>query len=248
VGVRVLVADGDGDSRSLTARALAAAGHEPVEAGNGSEAIGRADQGDLGLAVLEVMLPEDGDGTALDGFDVCRELRRDRDMPVMFLTHRRDPVDELVGLAVGADAYLGKPMMPRLIVAHAEALLRRTRLVEVGNGAGRRLARPAGGGEEPRPTVLELEGLLIDLDAREVTVNGAAIELTRTEFDLLVALARSPRRVLTRAQLLEEVWGDWYGSDHVLDVHLSRLRAKVLSAGGQRIGHAVRGVGFRLQP
>jgi DNA-binding response OmpR family regulator len=248
VGVRILIADGDGDSRSLTARALAAAGHEPVEAANGNEALERAADAEIALAVLEVLLPEDGDGNGVDGFDVCRELRRDGDVPVMFLTQRRDPVDELVGLAVGADAYLGKPMMPRLIVAHAEALLRRARSLDGGTATMRRLTRTAVATDGDGPRTLELEDLLIDLDAREVRVNGEPTELTRTEYDLLVTLARSPRRVLTRAQLLEEGWGDWYGSDHVLDVHLSRLRAKVLSAGGQRVGHAVRGVGFRLRP
>ena len=246
--VRILIADGDDDSRSLTARALATAGHETLEAGNGVEALARAREVPVDLAVLEVALPEDADGTAVDGFDVCRELRRDGDVPVMFLTQRRDPVDELVGLAVGADAYLGKPLMPRLIVAHAEALLRRAR--RVGADAAPSL-RARGGGASPEadgPRTVELGDLAIDLDAREVHVNGAPTELTRTEYDLLVALARNPRRVLTREQLLEEVWGDWYGSDHVLDVHLSRLRAKVLAAGGERIGHAVRGVGFRLRP
>lgn len=246
--VRILIADGDVDSRSLTARALGAAGHETLEAGNGSEALAHAREVPLDLAVLEVTLPEDGDGTAVDGFDVCRELRRDGDVPVMFLTQRRDPVDELVGLAVGADAYLGKPLMPRLIVAHAEALLRRAR--RVGADAAPLLRHRAGvaAADADGPRTVELGDLVIDLDAREVHVNGAPTELTRTEYDLLVALARNPRRVLTREQLLEEVWGDWYGSDHVLDVHLSRLRAKVLAAGGERIGHAVRGVGFRLRP
>ena len=245
--VRILVADGDGDSRSLTARALGAAGHETLEAANGTEALTRAQEVPLDLAILEVALPEDPDGAAVDGFDVCRELRRDGDVPVMFLTGRRDPVDELVGLAVGADAYLGKPLMPRLIVAHAEALLRRARRVGAEAAPSLR-ARSAVAPDGDGPRVIELDDLAIDLDARELHVNGAPIELTRTEFDLLVALARSPRRVLTREQLLEEVWGDWFGSDHVLDVHLSRLRAKVLAAGGQRIGHAVRGVGFRLRP
>ena len=244
--VRILVADGDADSRSLVARALGAAGHETLEASNGSEALAHAQETPLDLAVLEVALPEDADGTAVDGFDVCRALRRDGDLPVMFLTVRRDPVDELVGLAVGADAYLGKPLMPRLIVAHAEALLRRARLVGADAAPSLRARAAATDGDGPR--TIELDDLAIDLDAREVTVDGAPIELTRTEFDLLVALARSPRRVLTREQLLEEVWGDWFGSDHVLDVHLSRLRAKVLAAGGQRVGHAVRGVGFRLRP
>ena len=244
--VRILVVDGDADSRSLTSRALGAAGHETLEAGNGSEALHHARGTALDLAVLEVALPEDGDGAAIDGFDVCRELRRDGDVPVMFLTQRRDPVDELVGLAVGADAYLGKPLMPRLIVAHAEALLRRAR--RVGADAAPTLRARTTTASEEGPRMLELGDLAIDLDAREVAVNGEPTELTRTEFDLLVALARSPRRVLTREQLLEEVWGDWFGSDHVLDVHLSRLRAKVLAAGGERIGHAVRGVGFRLRP
>ena len=245
--VRILVVDGDGDSRSLTSRALAAAGHETIEAGNGSEALTRARETAPDLAVLEVALPEDGDGTAIDGFDVCRELRRDGDTPVMFLTVRRDPVDELVGLAVGADAYLGKPLMPRLVVAHAEALLRRARRVGADAAPALR-ARTNGAADGDGPRMLELDDLAIDPDAREVHVNGAPTELTRTEYDLLVALARNPRRVLTREQLLEEVWGDWFGSDHVLDVHLSRLRAKILAAGGQRIGHAVRGVGFRLRP
>jgi len=259
MGLKILVVDGDGDARSLAARALDTAGHDTQEADSGQRALTLMGRGEPDLLILEATLP-DGD---MDGFDLCRAVRRHSELPVLFLTVRRDPVDELVGLTVGGDVWLTKPVAPRLIVAHTEALARRALRSGHQNGYGSGNGNGHGNGSDDGHGVGSLTGMAaedqaspplvhgdleIDREAREVRVRGELVPLTRTEFDLLVTLARNPRRVLAREHLLETVWGEWFGSDHVLDVHLSRLRQKILAAGGGRIAHAVRGVGFRFAP
>ena len=146
------------------------------------------------------------------------------------LTARDDEVDKIVGLTVGADDYITKPFSPREFVARVRVL-----------------------GRRPRTPVPEAEGwtefggLSIDPAGREVVVDGRPVELTRTEFDLLWALASDPRRTLTRRQLIERVWGEWYGDDHVLDVHVSTLRRKIGDAPeSPRFIRTVRGVGYRF--
>ncbi|QGF23073.1 response regulator transcription factor [Raineyella fluvialis] len=146
------------------------------------------------------------------------------------LTSRADDIDQLIGFSTGADDYLVKPANPRLLLARVAAVLRRT--------DGRRRAQ--------EPTQVTLDGVRIDLERRSVTVNDTPVDLTRIQFDLLAVLAENPQRVLTRGQLVERVWGDWFGDDHHLDVHLSRLRQRISAAGGPRVAHAVRGVGFRF--
>jgi DNA-binding response OmpR family regulator len=164
----------------------------------------------------------------MDGLEVCRALRSHGSTPIVFLTARADELDELVGFAVGADDYVTKPFAPRLLLARVSSVLRRAR-------------------SEPEDrTVFETGPLRVDLEARTATVDGTTLQLTRTEFDLLAALIENPKRVVPRETLLERVWGDWYGGDHVVEVHLSRLRSKVRKAAGVTVGVAVRGVGYRL--
>lgn len=226
-GQRILIVDDYVNVRALYAAALTESGYSIIEAQDGQAAIDAYHANAPDLVLLDVGL---GPGT-IDGLEVCRRLRRVSDTPIVLLTGRADEVDQLMGLYVGADDYLIKPISTRLLAAKVAAVLRR----------GKSEAADAG------PQVLGSEDLLIDLRSRTVTVHGNPVDLTKTQFDLLAALAENPSRVLTRDQLVERVWGDWFGTDHHLDVHISQLRAKVQAAGGPRVAHVVRGVGFKLR-
>jgi DNA-binding response OmpR family regulator len=177
------------------------------------------------VVLLDVMMP------GLDGLDVLRQLRTFSDVFVIMLTARAEEVDKLVGLGVGADDYVTKPFSPREVTARVKAVLRRDRSTR-----------------DSATTVLRFEGLTVDLDAREVRVNGTAVALSALEFDVLAALAEAPGRVFSRRQLLERVWGyDFFGDERVVDVHIRSLRARLGddAASPQLIG-TVRGVGYKF--
>ena len=165
------------------------------------------------VVVLDVMLPE------RDGFDVLREMRTFSDAYVIMLTARAEEVDRIVGLSVGADDYLVKPFSPRELVARIKALLRR-----------------------PRSGAVTTGPLRIDEARRTAAVNGVALSLTPTEFDILALLTRQPGVVVTRPELLTVVWGPEYDDDHLVDVHVANLRRKV----GDGVIETVRGVGYKL--
>jgi DNA-binding response OmpR family regulator len=158
------------------------------------------------------------------------------------LTARSDEIDRVVGLTMGADDYVTKPFSPRELGLRIDALLRRRRPA----AAPAQAAAPP----EPQADAARRFGVLaLDPDAREVRIAGELVETTRMEFDLLDALSEAPRRVITRAQLRERVWGGgWFGDDHAVDVHVSNLRKKLAAAGAPAVIATVRGVGYRLAP
>ena len=218
----VLVIDDDSDLRALVTLALTESGYRVVEAADGPTGISQYHGHQPDLVVLDIGLG------SMDGLEVCRQLRSVGTTPIVFLTSRAEEVDQLVGFAAGADDYVTKPFSPRLLVARVGSVLRR------------------GSGAEEERTRFEVGPLTIDAESRVATADGVELDLTRTEFDLLAILMENPRRVVTRDMLLERVWGSWYGDDHVVEVHMSRLRSKVKAASGLRIGVAVRGVGYKL--
>jgi len=206
-------------------------GYRVVVARDGHEALrlARAEQPDL--IVLDLMLP------GPDGFDVCRELRREAGsalsgVPIIMLTARDEEVDRVVGLELGADDYVTKPFSVRELMARVKAVLRRV--------------RPAEGGA---PAVYHVGPLEIDTLAREVRREGALLSLTRLEFDLLETLARHAGQTLSREQLLDQVWSyDYYGGTRAVDSAVKRLRAKLRQAGCDLgIIATVRSVGYRLE-
>ncbi len=226
MGRRVLIVDDERDLRAMLSSYLTADGFEVLEAGDGERGLESALTETPDLVVLDVGLP------GIDGFEVLRRLRQSSEVPVIMLTARTEEVDRVVGLTVGADDYVTKPFSPRELVARIGAVLRRVAAPA---------ARNAG-------DVLTFEGLVIDGETREVRCDGRPVELSALEFDLLAALARSPRRVFTRTQLMEEVWGwDYVGVDRVVDVHISNLR-KALDDETQnpRFIATVRGVGYKF--
>ena len=218
--VRVLIAEDDLPTSRLIAHFLRRAGYTVIEAPDAATARSVGRYADV--AILDVMLP-DGEGWALLG-----ELRREQgDLPVLFLTALATREDELRGLRLGGDDYLRKPVDLLVLRARLEAVLARS------GRAGRR-AYP---------------GMVIDFAAREVTVDGVKVDLTRTEFDLLSVLASQPQRVFSRTELLDRIWGsDFEGTLRVVDARLNTLRRKLGEDGHRpRFVAAIRGVGYRFR-
>ncbi len=226
---RVLVVDDEQKLVSLVRSYLQAEGYEVLEAFDGIRALEMARAHQPDLVVLDVMLP------GLDGIEVCRRLRQFSDAYVLMLTARAEEIDKIIGLSVGADDYLTKPFSPRELVARVKAMLRRAQL-------GR--ATPALS-EAPR---LASGDLVIDTASHEVYERGQLVHLTPREFDLLATLAAHPGRVFTRSQLLQQVWGEEYYGDHVVDVNMTHLRKKLDDDPMEpRYIETLRGVGYRFK-
>jgi DNA-binding response OmpR family regulator len=230
MSTRVLVVDDEQSLAKVVASYLERDGHEVSCVFDGPAAVDAARAQPPDVVVLDLGLP------GLDGIEVCRQMRTFTDCYVVMLTARADEVDKLVGLGVGADDYLTKPFSPRELVARVRAMLRRPRAT----GAGA-LATA----EEPPRT---FGALAIDVAAREVSVAGRPVEVTRTEFDLLAALSARPRMAFSRRQLIDAVWGpEWVGDEHLVDVHIGHLRRKLGDDSvAPRYIRTVRGIGYRM--
>jgi len=227
---RVLVVDDEPNIRELVQVALKFHGCTVSTASNGSEAIRQAEIAMPDLIVLDVMLPD------IDGFEVCRRLRAaGNEVPVIFLTARDTSSDTVTGLAIGGDDYVTKPFSVEALVARVRAVLRRAS----------RAARPATYGD--RDDILGAGDLEVDESRWTVRRAGTPVELSKTEFQLLAYLMRHQGRVLTRAQLLENVWGwDYAGESQIVETYVSYLRRK-LDALGPPLIHTQRGVGYSLR-
>ena len=228
---RILVVEDEANLVDLLRNYLQQEGYDVIAASNGLDGVQRAREMKPDLVILDVMLP------GIDGVEVCRQIRQFSDVYVLMLTARAEELDKIVGLTVGADDYVAKPFSPREVVARVKALLRRPR-----RHAGTPLSE-----EASEPTVLRFGALTIDEGRHEVRQAAEHIPLTAREFALLLTLARHPGRVFTRAQLLEQVWGDEYYDDHVVDVHIGNLRRKLEDESSHpRYVETVRGVGYRF--
>ncbi len=223
---QILVVDDEPMVREVVVAYLEREGFRVDEASTGSAALKQIQESPPDLVVLDVMLPE------VDGFSVLTELRRSGDIPVILLTARTEEPDRVLGLELGADDYVVKPFSPRELVARVRSVLRRS--------------APTA----KTPEVLEFDGLVIDEQAREVSLHGDPLEMTPKEFDLLAFLARSPRQVFSRSQLLEQVWdssADWQDPSTVT-VHVRRLRRKLeKDPENPRWITTVWGVGYRFE-
>jgi DNA-binding response OmpR family regulator len=228
----VLVVEDTDEIRELVRTVLTKAGFDVRAVASGAECLDEVRKQTPDLIVLDLGLPD------ADGTEVCRQVRAETECYVLMLTARAEEVDLLIGLAVGADGYMAKPFSPRELVARVQAMLRFPRTVPPA-------AEPAAAVEESVRRLAELE---VDEESREVRVDGAVVDLTRTEFDLLAALASRPGRVLQRETLLREVWQtDWEGNLRLVEAHMSNLRRKLLAAGlSSPEIRTVRGVGYRL--
>jgi two-component system alkaline phosphatase synthesis response regulator PhoP/two-component system response regulator ResD len=217
---KILLVDDEANIISLARLYLEREGYQVIAATSGQQALEEVSRLQPDLVVLDIMLPD------IDGFEVCRRLRANGGIPIIMLSARREDVDRIVGLELGADDYLSKPFNPRELVARVRAVLRRSGGVEA-------------------PSVINIGNVSIDLDRHEALVNGLPVKLREKEFALLVAFTRHPRVLLSRERLLEEVWGyDFYGETRTVDVHVNRLRDRIKGAGVDI--ETMRGAGYRL--
>jgi two-component system response regulator MprA len=223
--VRVLVVDDDPSVRESLRRSLAFNGYDVLVADDGMQALRLVGDEHPDALVLDVMMPK------LDGLQACRALRAaGNDVPILLLTARDAVADRVAGLDAGADDYLPKPFALEELLARLRALLRRVKQ------------------DDDSAEVLSFADLTLDLATRDVHRGERVVRLTRTEFSLLELLLRSPRRVLTRDYILEEVWGfDFPTTANSLEVYIGYLRRKTEEAGESRLVHTVRGVGYVLR-
>ena len=225
MGTRILAVEDDERIRAAVKLALEDEGWTVAEAANGEDALTQFQQEPADVVLIDIMLP------GIDGFEVCRSIRRNSDVPIVMVTARADTHDVVAGLEAGADDYLTKPFAPKELSARIRALLRRARTSEVSS---------------PHLRFGDLE---IVPEEGVVRRNGRDVHLTKTEFRVLVELAQSPGRVFSREVLLERIWEHGYfGDGRLVDVHVRRLRTKVeADPANPRHVVTVRGLGYKLQ-
>jgi DNA-binding response OmpR family regulator len=224
-GARILVVEDEESISEPFADALRRAGFEPLVTGTAAGALAMAAEFEPDLVMLDLALP-DGDGK-----DVCRELRRRSDVPIVMLTARGTEMDKIVGLELGADDYVVKPFSAAEVISRIRAVLRRSDR-----------------GEKAPDQPIAVDGLELDPAARRATLDSLELELSRKEFDLLAELMLHAGQVVTREELMEKVWDtNWFGSTKTLDVHIGWLRRKLGDdPADPRYIETVRGVGFRF--
>jgi len=213
--MRILLVEDDPGIADALEYSLKAAGHEVVRTTEGRKAIPLAGSADF--VVLDIGLPD------IDGFDVCRGIRKSSNVPILFLTSRTEEIDRVVGLELGADDYMAKPFSTRELCARIKAVSRRT-----------------------TSSAVQASGLTLDRDAFSASIDGRPLDLSRTEFDLLACLSAHPGRVFTREQILDQAWRDGgCVTDRTVDAHIKSLRKKLFPS---ECIETVRGVGYRFKP
>lgn len=219
--VKVLMVDDEARMRKLVKDFLAIKGYKVIEAEDGAQAVDIFfKEKDIGLVILDVMMPK------MDGWEVCRTLRRYSQVPIIMLTARSEERDELLGFELGVDEYISKPFSPKILVARIEAILRR------GN---------AGTGE-----ILEAAGIRVDKDAHEASVDGQPVDLSNKEFELLTYFMENQGMALSREKILNNVWNyDYFGDARTIDTHVKKLRSK-LGEKGELI-KTIWGMGYKFE-
>ena len=219
---RILVVDDEQSIRTIVEYALKDAGFDVVTAARGDDALIAMEREPVDLVVLDVMLP------GMDGLEVCQKIRAERNVPIIMLSARGEELDKVLGLELGADDYVTKPFSPRELVSRVKANLRRGRM------------------DGDHEDSLKFGDLEIDPVARAVTRADEDVTLTLSEFEILLKLARSPRRVFTRQELMDHLWkGTFYGDLRSVDVHVRHLRQKIeRDASNPQLIRTVRGVGY----
>jgi two-component system, OmpR family, response regulator len=226
---KVLIVEDDPNLLETLKYNLRKEGYDVVMASDGEQALEVARREKPDLIILDIMLPK------INGFEVCRILRKEMTVPILILTAKADETDKIVGLEIGADDYMTKPFSMRELLARVRAMLRRTRMVT---------ASPA-----DEPTSLRIGNLEIDIARHRASLSNAALELAPLEFDLLTFLARNKGLVFSREQLLEKVWGyDFAGDSRTVDVHIRWLRQKIeTDPAHPKHLITIRGTGYKLE-
>ena len=219
--VKVLMVDDEARMRKLVKDFLAIKGYKVIEAEDGEQAVDIFfKEKDIGLVILDVMMPK------MDGWEVCRTLRRYSQVPIIMLTARSEERDELLGFELGVDEYISKPFSPKILVARIEAILRREN---------------AGTGE-----ILEAAGIRVDKDAHEASVDGQPVDLSNKEFELLTYFMENQGMALSREKILNNVWNyDYFGDARTIDTHVKKLRSK-LGEKGELI-KTIWGMGYKFE-
>lgn len=224
---QILIVDDDAHIREVVRFALERAGHTTSEAADGRAALEVFPRSSVDLVVLDILMPE------IDGLEVCREIRRTSEVPILFLSSRDEEIDRVLGLELGADDYVVKPFSPRELVARVKSILRRVQ----------RQAQPAEGPAE----IIELGPLRLDVQRHECSWAGVPITLTVTEFGLLQSLLGMPGKVYTRDELVERAYGDGHHiTDRTVDSHIRRIRRKFKDHDAEPV-ETVYGLGYRIQ-
>ena len=223
---KILVVDDEPQIVKVVKAYLEQSGFQVVTAADGSTALTTFQREKPDFMILDLSLP------GMDGLDVCRAVRHVSNIPILMLTARVEEADKLVGLELGADDYVVKPFSPREVVARVRTILRRAAAVDL-----------------PKPELIQVGDLQIDPDQHTVIVSDRQIELTPTEFDILVVLARQPKRVFTRLQIMEQAQGDAFeGYERTIDAHIKNIRLKLeINPKKPAYIHTVFGVGYKLE-
>ena len=219
--IKILVVDDEARMRKLVKDFLLIKGYQVLEAEDGEQAVDVFFQEkDIALVILDVMMPK------MDGWEVCKTIRRFSQVPIVMLTARADERDELLGFELGVDEYISKPFSPKILVARIEAILRRKNVTT---------------GE-----IMEIGGICVDKDAHEVFVDGAPIDLSNKEFELLTYFMENQGMALSREKILNNVWNyDYFGDARTIDTHVKKLRSK-LGAKGDNI-KTIWGMGYKFE-
>lgn len=219
---KILVVDDEARMRKLVNDFLTKNHYIVIEAENGEKAVDIfLEEKDIDLIILDVMMP------VMDGWEACREIRRYSKVPIIMLTAKSDENDELKGFQLGVDEYISKPFSPKILVARVEAIFRRTM-------------------NEDESEVLEVDGIVIDMPAHEVRINGSVIELSYKEFELLVYFVKNAGIALSREKILNNVWNyDYFGDARTIDTHVKKLRSK-LGEKGEYI-KTIWGMGYKFE-
>jgi len=221
---KVLIVEDDANIRELLRLYLEKDGFEVYGVGDGGNALREYKKVEPDLVLLDIMLP------VMDGWQVCREIRKDSAIPIIMLTAKGETMDKITGLEMGADDYIVKPLDMKEVIARVHAVMRRYAPESIS------LKR------------LSFDNLIIDMDAYELTVGGKKVDTPPKEIELLYFLASNPNRVFTRSQLLDEVWGfDYFGDTRTIDVHVKRLREKLENVSSQWEVATVWGVGYKFE-
>jgi DNA-binding response OmpR family regulator len=221
---RILIADDNEDIREFVSAALREDGYQVVDCKDGKSALEKFETEKPAVVILDVSMGQP------DGLEVCREIRKTSDVPIIMLTNRGEESDEAMCLAVGADDFISKPVTSRILRLRVATQIRHA------NRSG-----------ESASKVLSAGKLSLNLEGRELVVLRQIVNLTRTEFDFLRLLMEQPKRVFTKEQIVEAIGSSYeFSSDKLLDTHASRIRTKIRDAGGPSVPQAVRGVGYRL--